>query len=92
MAEVPGSGQAGAVYRRHRPEQTLPYQLVERHYPEFVEFMRLQGRPLPTFVHREFDAFLECGRLEYGFLRVRRLRPPSRWRRPVRLGAGADGV
>ena len=30
-----------------------------------------QGRWLPEYVQREFEAFLKCGRLEYGFLRVR---------------------
>ncbi len=32
--------------------------------------MEAQGRPLPRYVEDEFDAFLECGRLEHGFLRV----------------------
>ena len=26
-----------ATYERHRPEQTLLYQLVEKHYPALVE-------------------------------------------------------
>jgi ribosomal protein S27E len=30
-----------------------------------------QGRFLPAFVTKEFEAFLKCGRLEHGFLRVR---------------------
>ena len=29
------------------------------------------GRPLPRSVEGEFEDFLKCGRLEYGFLRVR---------------------
>lgn len=29
------------------------------------------GRTLPTFVPQEFAAYLKCGRLEHGFLRVR---------------------
>ena len=29
------------------------------------------GRPLPDYVQREFEDYLRCGRLEYGFLRVR---------------------
>jgi ribosomal protein S27E len=29
------------------------------------------GRPLPDYVRQEFDAYLRCGRLEHGFLRVR---------------------
>ena len=29
------------------------------------------GRPLPDYIEQEFDAYLKCGRLEEGFLRVR---------------------
>jgi hypothetical protein len=29
------------------------------------------GRPLPDYIEQEFDAYLKCGRLEHGFLRVR---------------------
>jgi hypothetical protein len=32
----------------------------------------VQGKALPTYVEREFEAYLQCGRLEHGFLRVRR--------------------
>jgi ribosomal protein S27E len=62
--------QQTAQYKRHRPENTLLYQLVERHYPEFKETLSEQGKQLPKFVEREFDDFLRCGRLEHGFLRV----------------------
>lgn len=58
-------------YQRHRPEQTLLYQLVEQHYPVFIDCMAGQGRPLPDYVQREFEDYLRCGRLEHGFLRVR---------------------
>ena len=62
--------QQTAQYKRHRPENTLLYQLVERHYPAFKEALLQQGKQLPKFVEREFDDFLRCGRLEHGFLRV----------------------
>jgi ribosomal protein S27E len=58
-------------YERHQPEQTLLYQLVETHYPALVEQLAQQGKSLPDHVHREFEAYLKCGRLEHGFLRVR---------------------
>ena len=58
-------------YARHRPEETLLYQLVERHYPEFVAAREAAGRALPKYVQEEFAAYLKCGRLEHGFLRVR---------------------
>ena len=57
-------------YQRHRPEQTLLYQLVERQYPKFKEMLSHQGKSLPYHVEKEFDEFLKCGRLEHGFLRV----------------------
>jgi len=58
-------------YSRHRPERTLLYQLVEQHYPAFRELRAAAERPLPDFVQHEFEAYLKCGRLEEGFLRVR---------------------
>ena len=58
-------------YARHRPERTLLYQLVEQHYPAFRELRAAAERPLPDFVQQEFEAYLRCGRLEEGFLRVR---------------------
>jgi ribosomal protein S27E len=58
-------------YARHRPEATLLYQLVEQHYPAFLELRAEAGRPLPEHVQEEFEAYLKCGRLEEDFLRVR---------------------
>jgi len=58
-------------YARHRPEATLLYQLVERHYPAFRELRAESGRPLPGYVAQEFESYLVCSRLEEGFLRVR---------------------
>jgi ribosomal protein S27E len=31
----------------------------------------MAGRSLPDYIEEEFDAYLKCGRLEEGFLRVR---------------------
>ncbi len=60
----------GPPYRRHRPEQTLLYQIIERYYPEFRDAMAAQGSPLPLHVQQEFADYLKCGRMEHGFLRV----------------------
>ena len=44
----PGKDALGhATYERHRPEQTLLYQLVEKHYPALVEQLEFQGKSLP---------------------------------------------
>jgi hypothetical protein len=53
-------------YERHRPEQTLLYQLVERDYPLFVDLRESQGGALPSYVQRTFEDYLKCGRLAYG--------------------------
>lgn len=58
-------------YQRHQPEQSLLYQLVEKYYPAFMQHQATEGRALPGYVQQEFTDFLKCGRLEYGFLRVR---------------------
>lgn len=58
-------------YQRHRPETTLLYQLVAEHYPGFRDRSAAEGRPLPRYVEDEFEAYLKCGLLEHGFLRVK---------------------
>lgn len=59
-------------YERRRPEQTLLHRLVREHLETFLaEVQARAGTGLPEFVRDEFDAFLECGILAHGFLRVR---------------------
>ncbi|EJL0388304.1 transposase zinc-binding domain-containing protein, partial [Escherichia coli] len=55
---------------RHAPERTLLYALVEAHYPDFIARIEAEGRSLPGYVREAFDAYLRCGVLEHGFLRV----------------------
>jgi Transposase zinc-binding domain/Putative transposase len=57
---------------RHRPEQTTLYRLVQQHAATFfAQAEDAAGADLPQFVKDEFDAFLECGILANGFLRLR---------------------
>ena len=64
-------GDRAARYARHRPKQTLLYQIVGARYPEFLAELAARDRTLPVSVQREFEDYLTCGRLEHGFLRVR---------------------
>ncbi|MCE2661183.1 MAG: transposase [Rubrivivax sp.] len=58
-------------YDRHRPEQTTLYRLVQQHAATFfAQAEDAAGADLPQFVKDEFDAFLECGILAHGFLRL----------------------
>jgi hypothetical protein len=72
MSIVKDARREGTVkYERHKPEQTLIYQIIEKYYPQFLTHMGQQDKGLPKHVWSEFEAYLKCGRLEYGFLRVR---------------------
>ena len=72
-AALPRAAVANAPrYERRRPEQTLRYRLVREHYETFAsEIERAAGGAgLPQFVKDEFDAYLDCGILACGFLRL----------------------
>ena len=59
-------------YERRRPEQTTLYRLVQQHAANFfAEVEAAADADLPQFVKDEFDAFLECGILAHGLLRLR---------------------
>ena len=59
-------------YERHRPKQTTRYRLVQEHLASFVaQVERATGTGLARFIKDEFEAFLECGILAHGFLRLR---------------------
>lgn len=59
-------------YERRRPEETILHCLVREHLETFLAEVEAGGAAsLPQFVKDEFDAFLECGILAHGFLRVR---------------------
>ena len=63
---------APAHYERHRLEQTTLYRLVQQHAATFFAQAEAKaGADLPQFVKDAFDAFLECGILAHGFLRLR---------------------
>jgi hypothetical protein len=74
-ARQPGSlpGLASRLhYERHRPEQTTLYRLVQQHAASFIAHTEAStDAELPRFIKDEFDAFLECGILAHGFLRLR---------------------
>ena len=65
------AGTGGAGYRRHRPEETVLYGVVDGHADAFFEAQVEQGRGLPRFIREEFEAYLRCGRLEQGFIRAK---------------------
>lgn len=68
---------AGHRYQRHQPENTPLYSIVERHLPTLRHELQHHESSLPRFVLSEFQDYLRCGRLEYGFMRHIRVPHPT---------------
>jgi hypothetical protein len=54
-----------------RPEATVLYQTVQHSLETFLARAAQRDRCVPRFVERELRAYLECGLLPFGFLRLR---------------------
>ena len=57
-------------YQPRSFDETLLHRCVAQHWPRVKSVCDTRGRPLPPFVQREFDAYLRCGDLREGFLRI----------------------
>jgi Putative transposase/Transposase zinc-binding domain len=64
---VPASVQE---YQARRPEEGLLYAVVAEELETFLGAQRERGHEIPGFVEREFRAFLDCGVLARGLVRV----------------------
>jgi len=65
-----GARAGGSPYTRRRPEETVLYGVVQRELETFLARARSQERTVPRFVERELRAYLRCGILAHGFVRV----------------------
>ncbi|MFQ3208165.1 MAG: hypothetical protein ACI9IT_002328 [Glaciecola sp.] len=54
-------------YERHKSEQTLLYQIIEKYYSLFLPQMGQPYKDLPKYEWSEFEVYLKCGHLEYRF-------------------------
>ncbi|MCP5042361.1 MAG: hypothetical protein GY944_15150 [bacterium] len=57
-------------YQRHQPENTLLHEVIRDQLETFLANARQRGAPVARFVEREFRAYLDCGVLAHGFLRL----------------------
>ena len=57
-------------YAPHSPEQTLLHRIVREQLEPFLVRARAREHPAPHFVEQELRAFLRCGILAHGFLRL----------------------
>jgi hypothetical protein len=60
----------GSTYERRRPEETVLYGVVQQELETFLARARSRDRTVPRFVERELRAYLRCGILAHGFVRV----------------------
>ena len=58
------------TYVPRNPEKTVLYGVVAGHLETFLARQRNRDRVVPHFVEQELRAFLDCGVLARGFLRV----------------------
>jgi hypothetical protein len=56
-------------YARRRPEETVLYQTIAEHWRAFCERLAEHGG-VPRLVEHEFEAYLRCGILDFGFLEL----------------------
>ena len=71
LGPEPGPGGDDAIrYERHEPEKTLLHRVVREELEPFLARARESGAPVARFVEREIRAYLDCGILANGFLRV----------------------
>jgi hypothetical protein len=65
------TSRSAPAYERHRPEETALHTVVREQLETFLARAREGDRPAPHFLEQELRAFLRCGILAHGFLRLR---------------------
>ena len=56
--------------RRRKPEESMLYKTLACNLNTFLTNLAEEGQLLPKHVEKELWAYLECGILAYGFVRV----------------------
>jgi ribosomal protein S27E len=57
-------------YQRHEPEGASLHEVVRENLEPFLARARAREQPTPRFVEQELRAYLRCGLLAHGFLRL----------------------
>ena len=60
-----------AIYQRHTPETTVLYQTIARVWPSLRAEYAASDAPFAEHVETEFERYLRCGILQYGFVRLK---------------------
>jgi hypothetical protein len=59
-----------AVYVPRNPTSGKVFQAIQKHWKKFEHDMATIDQPISQYVKREFEAFLGCGILSKGFIRL----------------------
>ena len=57
-------------YEKRRPEESVLYKTLASNLNTFLRNLSEEGKRLPAHVEKELWAYLECGVLAYGFMRL----------------------
>jgi hypothetical protein len=57
-------------YERRSPENSKLYKIIAGNWHSFLNERAIEGRDIPTYIIEEFEAYLRCGILAYGFGRL----------------------
>ena len=58
------------LYEQRTPQESRLYKIISNHWKTFCAERDIEGRSIPKFVVSEFEAYLRCGILAYGFGRI----------------------
>ncbi len=56
-----------AIYKPRRPEKTVLYEVIRKHYKTWVKQSEKSDKKIPFYVHKEFKSYIKCGILAHGF-------------------------
>jgi hypothetical protein len=65
-----GICEATFEYKPRHPEESILYRAVAENIESFLARQQERGRVVPRFVEKDLRAFLDCGVLAHGFVRV----------------------
>jgi hypothetical protein len=57
------------TYRQRQPHKTVLYETIRDYLDEFMEICRIDGKPLPAYIEKQFRGYLRCGVVQFGFIR-----------------------
>ena len=58
-----------AIYERRVPENEILYKVIARQWPGIVRDYAARDVRISPHIHAEFERYLRCGLLQYGFVR-----------------------